>query len=120
MLFYLLQSFKIPHVPYGPPYYENKVIVDILRSQHGIFMSLSTLKRRLQDYGLKRRGVDIDENRLRELIQSEISGPGQLRGYRDFWHSLRLCHKVHVARRDVARILRARPRRNIATKKQKA
>ena len=73
--------------------YENKVIVDILRSQHGIFMSLSTLKRRLQDYGLKRRGVDIDENRLRELIQNEISGPGQLRGYRAVWHLLRLCHK---------------------------
>ena len=86
--------------------YENKVIADILRSQHGIFMSLSTLKRRLQGYGLKRRGVDIDENRLRELIQSEISGPGQLRGYRAVWHSLRLCHKVHVARRDVARILK--------------
>ena len=59
--------------------YKNKVIVDILRSQHGIFMSLSTLKRRLQDYGLKRRGVDINENRLRELIQNEISGPGQPR-----------------------------------------
>ena len=68
-------------------------------------MSLSTLKRILQDYGLKRRSVDIDENRLCELIQSEISGPGQLRGYRAVWHSLRLCHKVHVARRDVARIL---------------
>ena len=58
--------------------YENKVIVDFLHFQHGIHVSLITLKRRLQDYGLRRRGVNIDENQLRELIQNEISGPGQL------------------------------------------
>ena len=85
--------------------YGNKVIVDILRCQHGIQISLSTLKRRLQDYGLNRRGLNVDENRLRQLIQSEISGPGQLRGYRAVWHSLRLCHNIHVPRKDVARIL---------------
>jgi hypothetical protein len=84
--------------------YENKVIVDLLRCQHGIQISLSTLKRRLQDYDLNRRGLNVDENRLRQLIQSEISGPGQL-GYRAVWHSLRLCHNIHVQRKDVARIL---------------
>ena len=70
--------------------YENKFIVDLLSCQHGIHMSLSTLKRRLQDYGLSRRGESIDENQLRELIQNEIPGPGQLRGYRAVWQSLRL------------------------------
>ncbi len=50
--------------------------------------------------------MTIDENRLRELIQSEISGTGQLWGYRAIWHSLRLCNNIHVPRRDVARILK--------------
>ena len=33
--------------------YENKVILDFLASHHGISMSLSTLKRRLREYGLR-------------------------------------------------------------------
>jgi hypothetical protein len=85
--------------------YGNKVIVDLLSCQHGIQISLSTLKRRLQDYGLNRRWLNVDENRLRQLIQSEISGPGQLRSYKAVWHSLRLCHNIRVPRKDVARIL---------------
>ena len=86
--------------------YENNVILDFLNHHHGIRISLSTLKRRLQDYGLTRRGMNIEEQRLREIIQQEIAGPGVLLGYRAVWHSLRLNHHIHVPRQQVAEILR--------------
>lgn len=86
--------------------YENKVILDFLNIHNEVSMSLSTLKRRLKDYGLRRRGEDIDDNRLRDIIRQEMSGPGELRGYRAIWHSLRLVHHIHVPRLRVAELLR--------------
>ena len=44
-------------------------------------MSLSTLKRLLRDYGLGRRGMDVSDHKVKEIVQSEISGSGELRGY---------------------------------------
>ena len=41
--------------------YENEVILQFLADYHGIRMSLSTLKRRLRDYGLKR--IEEEKNR---------------------------------------------------------
>lgn len=86
--------------------YENKVILSFLASYHDICMSLATLKRRLKDYRLNRRGENVDDNRLKDLIQQEMAGPGELRGYRAIWHSLRLVHHIHVPRRRVAKILK--------------
>ena len=76
--------------------YENEVILQFLVDYHGIKMSLSTLKRRLRDYGLKRRGNEVDVDQLRDIIRNEISGSGQALGYRAVWHSLRLVHQIHV------------------------
>ena len=42
--------------------YENKSYSEFLKQRHGISMSLSMLKRRLQDYSLRRREVDDVEN----------------------------------------------------------
>ena len=86
--------------------FENQVILDFLKNRHGITISLSTLKRRLRDYGLKRRGAQIEDQEVREILLREISGPGQLRGYRAVWHSLRLKHHIHVPRERVANLLR--------------
>ena len=44
-------------------------------------MSLSTLKRLLHDYGLGRHGMDVSDHKVKEIVQSEISGSGELRGY---------------------------------------
>ena len=82
------------------------MILDFLASQHDIKLSLSSLKRRLQHYGLRRRGVEINDDQLREVVQREISGPGILRGYRAVWHSLRLDHHIHVPRSKVATLVR--------------
>ena len=86
--------------------YENKVILDFLASHHGISMSLSTLKRRLREYGLRRNNVELDEQMVRNLIKIESHGPGELRGYRAIWYALRIKHHIHVPRRLVERILR--------------
>ena len=64
--------------------YENKVILDFLKRHHGITISIATLKRRLRDYGLRRRGVDVEEDQLENVIRQEMSGPGEFRGYGPF------------------------------------
>ena len=66
--------------------FQNQVIVDFLNNRHAVTMSPSTLKRRLRDYGLSRRSVDVSDREVREIVQREISGPGELRGYRAVWH----------------------------------
>ena len=60
--------------------FKNQVILDFLKNRHGIPISLSTLKHRLRDYGLKRRGAQIEDQELRKILVREISEPGQLRG----------------------------------------
>ena len=95
------------HKTYFHQGYEYEVIRDFLEIHHEIVMSLSTLKRRLKEYGLSRVGNNnIDDNTLRNVIQHEMSGPGDLRGYRAIWHSLRLTHHIHVSRRRIADLLR--------------
>ena len=69
-------------------------------------MSLSTLQRRLRDNGLRRRDVDVSHHEVRDqIVQREISGPGERRGYRAVWHLLRVNHHIHVPREKVVNIL---------------
>ena len=84
--------------------FQNQVRVDFLNNQHAVTMSLSTLKRLLRDYGLGRRGMDVSDHKVKEIVQSEISGSSELRGYRAMWHSLRLNHHIYVPRERVANI----------------
>ena len=49
-----------------------------------------------RDYGLSRRGVDVSDHEVKEIVQIEISGPDELRGYRAVWHSPRLVVVVVV------------------------
>ena len=57
-------------------------IVSILKKYHGICISVRTVKRRLHDYGLKRRKCENRENVVRSIIDQEITGPSSLIGYR--------------------------------------
>ena len=65
--------------------FQNQVIADFLNNRYPVTMSPSTLKRRLRDYGLSRRIMDVSDHEVREIVQREISGPGELRGYRAVW-----------------------------------
>ena len=56
--------------------FEYKEIRLFLFKNYGIEMSLSTLKRRIKQYGLRRQRPDYDIDDVRESIQSIINGPG--------------------------------------------
>ena len=49
--------------------FQNQVAVDCVNNRQAVTMNPSTLKRRLRDYGLSRRSVDVSD-----------------RGYRAVWH----------------------------------
>ena len=51
-----------------------------------------------------KKKIIVDEGLIRNIIRSEIQGPGQLAGYRKIWHILRIKHHVHAPRRLVAQI----------------
>ena len=86
--------------------YKYSTILNLLERNHDICMSMRTFKRRLEDFELKKRNVDIDYEHVRALIQEIIVGPGSMWGYRSIWHALRLKYKIHVPCSLVAQIVR--------------
>lgn len=73
---------------------------------HRGYIHVRTLKRKLQEMGLKRRGNEIDIDIVRETIRHEMQGAGELAGYRYIWHALRLRHHIHVPRSMVSKIMK--------------
>ena len=57
-------------------------IVKFLEKYYEICRNLRTLKRRLREYGLRRRNEVHSEYEVREVIKREIGGPSSLPGYR--------------------------------------
>ena len=55
--------------------------------------------------GLSRRGTNVDEDMVRNIIAEEMIGAGRLAGYRSIWHALHLRHQVHAPRSLVARLV---------------
>jgi hypothetical protein len=85
--------------------YKYEDIVNLLNIYHGISMSVRTLKRRLLQYDLRKKNLNINEQELRTIIRKEIEGVGQLSGYRKIWHLLRINHHIHAPRKLVAQIV---------------
>jgi len=77
----------------------------MLSHNFGIEMSVSTLKRRLQDYDLGRK-ENVSEDVLRNVIADNINGPGSLRGYRGIWTMLRTTYNITARRDTVIRLLK--------------
>ena len=75
-------------------------------NEHGIDMSVRTLKRWLKAYNLSKRTENICEEQVREIIQAEMRGVGCLLVDRKMWHILKLKHHLHVSRPLVQRILK--------------
>lgn len=63
-------------------------IVKILEKRHDLTISYSTLKLRLKEYNLKRRGVEYDDEIVHQRIVQLLDGPGCIAGYRTVWHTL--------------------------------
>lgn len=73
---------------------------------HGITISKGTLLNKLKEYGLRRRGNVVDRNRVRECIEQELDGSGQMLGYRAMWRRLQSKYDIQVPRLVVQTILR--------------
>lgn len=82
------------------------VILDMLKTLHGIKISLRNLKYKLKIGGLYRRKNYSPLNEVRRAIRSELRGPGQLFGYRTMWHTLRFKYRLSVKRDTVMILLR--------------
>ena len=84
--------------------YQNDVILEFLSVYHNITTSLSTLKRRLRAYGLRRVRNKVNEQEGKYIITRKVNnGCGSL-GYRAISHLLRLEYHLQVPRHLVARI----------------
>lgn len=57
-----------------------RVILLFLDKYHDMPMSMSTLKRRLCEYNLKRNKADINLPAVEKLIRDEMDGPGGICG----------------------------------------
>ena len=83
-----------------------RVILLFLDKYHDMPMSMSTLKRRLCEYNLKRNKVDINLPAVEKLIRDEMDGPGGICGYRAVWHMLRIKYGLFVPRQEVESLIR--------------
>ena len=82
-----------------------QAIVNSLQQQHGISMSLRTLKRRLSEYALTKKG-NCSARRVRSIIHREIQGPSGQLGYRGMWHLLRSSYGISIPRDNVMTMLK--------------
>ena len=85
--------------------FEYKEIILLLLKNYNIEMSLSTLKRRIKGYGLRRQRPEYNINEVRASIQTIINGHGSLQGYRSVWHTLQL-RGIRIPRIVVQELLR--------------
>ena len=86
----------------GFPYEE---IRRFLKINHGLQISITTLKRRMKAYGLRRRMPDYEVGEIRAAIENILDGYGSMQGYRAVWHTLQL-KGLRVPRIVVQEILR--------------
>ncbi|XP_020908948.1 uncharacterized protein LOC110246907 [Exaiptasia diaphana] len=60
--------------------------------------SLRTLSRRLSFFEIKYSDYDVDVNELKEVVKTEMEGPGNLLGYRALQQKIREVHGLNVPR----------------------
>ena len=85
--------------------FQYKEILNFIRKYHGKQISMSTLKRRIKHFGLRRKNSHYDMDVVRDAIRAELDGPGGCRGYRLIWHALQM-KGITVPRDVVAGLLR--------------
>ena len=77
--------------------YKYTTILEFLEKFHDIKISKRTLLNllnKLKEYGLSRRTYNANEEQVRQCIQRELDGSGQLLGYRAMWRRLRSKYNI--------------------------
>ena len=85
--------------------YKYKTITLFLKLRHNIEISIHTLKRRMQSFGLQRTAYNITEESLRQIISREIEGSASTKGYRALWSSLKVSYGINIQRDVVMKML---------------
>ena len=80
-------------------------ICQFLLQYHNIEMSLSTLKRLMKQFNLKRQNPEYNVDFVRNEIITLLQGPHSSRGYCSIWHSFQL-NGTRVPRQVVKLLLR--------------
>ena len=86
--------------------YKYTTILEFLEKFHDIKISKRTLLNKLKEYGLSRRTYNANEEQVRQCIQRELDGSGQLLGYRAMWRRLRSKCNINVRRVMVQSLLK--------------
>ena len=79
---------------------------------------MSTTKRRLVQYNLKRNKENVNLAGVKQLIRKELDGPGSISGYRGMGHTLCVKYGVYVPRQQVTSILKIINPHGIEERKQ--
>ena len=82
-----------------------KEICLFLRRNHECNISLSTLKRKINQLDLRRRMPDYDMDVVRATVSEMLDGPQSNLGYRAVWYDLQM-RGIRVPRNTVANLLR--------------
>ena len=85
--------------------YDYNTILSFLERNHGINISKRTLLNRLNEYQLRRRHRNVDEEIVRECILRELDSSGSLLGYRSIWRILHSKYGINVPRSVVQVVL---------------
>ena len=83
-----------------------KTIVLFLEKYHDTKMSVRTLKRRLKELGLKKKGNSISDSYIQQIIEREIQSSSSILGYRSMWNKLKSSYGIVTSRDRVMKILR--------------
>ncbi|XP_028412126.1 uncharacterized protein LOC114534852 [Dendronephthya gigantea] len=79
--------------------YQRNEMLDFLRRDFPQYAwSIRTLDRRLSYFELKRTDRNVTVDQVKEAVQKELNGPGQLLGYRAMQKKVRQEHNLNVPR----------------------
>ena len=91
-----IERILLSYIRKGYTYNE---ILQFLKHEHFIKMSLRTLNNRVKTYGIGKKSQNNyhgDINQLKSVIREEVRGCGQLLGYRSMWNYLHLNHDIYA------------------------
>ena len=81
------------------------MINTILAKRNRINVSLRTLKRRLQVYGLN-KNQNVSNEALKEIMRREVQGSSSRLGYLGMWNLLCVSVRIRIPRNFVMRMLK--------------
>lgn len=87
--------------------YQYVEILDLLKKDHNIMISLSTLKRSIKKLGLKRKSIEeSDINDIISVMRYELDSVGLNLGYRALWSKLKEKYHLIVKRETVYNLMK--------------